>query len=101
MIDLKNLTIEKAHAGIKSGEFSCVELLNEYLKVIDEKNRELNIFIEVFEDAKAQAEKAQEKFSNGTAGPMTGIPIAIKDNILFESHIASSGSKILKNYIAA
>src|SRR5665811_1734114 len=31
---------------------------------------------------------------------MTGIPVAIKDNILFKGHIASAGSKILENYKA-
>ncbi len=101
MIDLSSLTIEKAHEGLKSGEFTCTELLEQYLKVIEEKNKDLNVFLEVFDDAKSQAIQAQEKFSNGSATLMTGIPIAIKDNILFEGHTASSGSRILKNYVAS
>ena len=31
---------------------------------------------------------------------MTGIPVALKDNMLFEGHIASASSKILENYKA-
>jgi len=100
MIDLKNLTIEKAHNGFKNGDFTCRELLEEYLKVIKEKNRELNIYLEVYSDVLDQAKKADEKFADGSATLMTGIPIAIKDNILFQGHIASSGSKILENYTA-
>lgn len=100
-IDLRTLTIEKAHEDLKKGVFTCRELLEEYLKVIKEKNKELNAYLEVFEDAISQAEIAQKKFTDGTAELMTGIPLAIKDNILFEGHIASAGSKILENYKAS
>jgi aspartyl-tRNA(Asn)/glutamyl-tRNA(Gln) amidotransferase subunit A len=101
MIDLNNLTIEKAHQALKSGEYTCIQLAEEYLKVIKEKNEELNVFVEVFEDALIQAKEADEMFKQGTDTLLTGIPMAIKDNILFEGHVASSGSNILRNYIAA
>ena len=100
-IDLKNLTIKKAHQSFLNKEFTCRELLEEYLKVIKEKDTELHAFLEVYDDVLAQADKADEKFANGSASLMTGIPVAIKDNILFEGHIASAGSKILENYKAS
>ena len=100
MIDLKNLTIEKAHQGFKSGEFTCQNLAEAYLKVIEDKNQELNIFLEVFDDVLSQAKVADEKFVDGSATLMTGIPVAIKDNILFQGHKASAASKILENYTA-
>lgn len=99
-ISLKDLTIEKAHASLKAGEYTCKELAEAYLQVIKEKNTELNAYLEVFEDVLIQADIAQKKFSNGTDTELTGIPFAIKDNILFEGHIASAGSKILENYTA-
>src|SRR3989344_4409434 len=98
MIDLKNLTIEKAHVALKKGDFSCRELAEAYLEVIKEKNPEINAYLEVYDDVLTQADEAQKKFKNGTAVLMTGIPVAIKDNILHEGHIVSSGSKILENY---
>ena len=101
MIDLKNLTIEKAHQGFLNKEFTCRALLEEYLKVIKEKDAELHAFLEVYGDALAQADEADKKFADGTTVLMTGIPVAIKDNILFEGHIASAGSKILENYKAS
>jgi aspartyl-tRNA(Asn)/glutamyl-tRNA(Gln) amidotransferase subunit A len=100
-IDLKNLTIEKAHQSFKSGEYTCRELLEEYLKVIKEKNTKLNAYLEIFNDVLEQADIAQKKFTDGSATLMTGIPIAVKDNILFEGHKASAGSKILENYTAS
>jgi len=99
-IDLKNLTIEKAHEHFKNGDFSVHELVDEYLKVIKEKNSKINAYLEIYNDIDVEIKKAQEMFDNNTATLMTGIPIAIKDNILFEGHIASASSKILENYKA-
>lgn len=101
MIELKNLTIEKAHEDLKAGKYSCPDLLEAYFKNIEAKNKKLNAFLEVFTDAKEQAEVAQKKFKDGTAELLTGIPIAIKDNILMQGHVASAGSKILENYTAS
>mgnify|MGYP001599440519 CR=1 FL=1 len=100
MIDLKNLTIEKAHESFKNGEFTCKELVKEYLEIIEERNTELNAYLEIYDDVLNQADEAQKKFKDGTATILTGVPFAIKDNILFEGHKASAGSKILENYIA-
>lgn len=101
MINLKDLTIFDAHDGIKSGKYSSLDLLNAYLKNIEVKNKDLNAYLEVFTDAKAQAEEADRRYKEGSAGVLTGIPFAIKDNILFENHIVSAGSKILGNYKAS
>ena len=101
MIDLKNLTIEKAHESMLKGEFTPTLLVKEYLASIDAKNKELNAYLELFNDAMDQARLAEEKFKNGGATLLTGIPFAIKDNILFKGHISSAGSKILENYTAS
>ena len=101
MIDLKNLTIEKAHKHFKDGDFTVTDLVNAYLEVIKEKNTDLNAYLEIFtDDVLIQAKRAEEMWKNGTATLLTGIPIAIKDNILFEGHIASASSKILENHKA-
>jgi len=100
MIDTKNLTIEKAGEMLKSGELTSVELVTACLKNIEEKNKELNIFLEVFDDALEQAKHADEMVKSGGGQPLTGIPIAIKDNILITGRRVSSGSRILENYVA-
>jgi aspartyl-tRNA(Asn)/glutamyl-tRNA(Gln) amidotransferase subunit A len=101
MIDLKSLTIEKAHESLKKGEFTCKELAEAYLKAISEKNKEINAYLEVYSDVLLQAEEAQKKFADGSATLLTGIPTAIKDNILIQGRIVSGGSKILENYRAS
>ena len=100
MIDLKTLTIEKAHEAFKNGVYTPTDLLNEYIKVVNEKNPDLNAYLEVYDDALAQAGIAERMFREGTATLMTGIPVALKDNMLVTGHIASAGSKILENYKA-
>jgi len=100
MIDLKNLTIEKAHQMMKKGELTSVELVSTCLQNIKEKNKELNIFLEVFDDALDQAKKADETIKSGKGTKLTGIPIAIKDNMLITGKKTSSASKMLENYVA-
>lgn len=99
-IELQNLTIEKAHESLKKGEYSVTDLVNAYLAVIREKNDTLNAYLEIYDDVLDQARRAEEIFKSGQDTIMTGIPIALKDNILFDGHIASASSKILENHKA-
>ena len=99
-IDLKNLTIEKAHEALMRGDYSAQDLAQAYLDNITAKNAELNAYLEVYDDVIAQAVRADRMIAEGTATLMTGIPIAIKDNILFAGKHASAASKILENYTA-
>jgi aspartyl-tRNA(Asn)/glutamyl-tRNA(Gln) amidotransferase subunit A len=100
MIDLKTLTIKKAHELLTKGEITAVELANAYKKEIVAKNPEINAYLEVFADIDEQAKKADEVIKAGEATMLTGIPLAIKDNILIKGRKASSASKMLENYTA-
>ncbi len=99
-IDLKDLTIEKAHESLAKGEFTVRELVDAYLEVIKEKNGDINAYLEIYNNIDEQVDRAQEMFKNETATILTGIPISVKDNILVEGQIASASSKILGNYRA-
>lgn len=100
MIDTKGLTIKKTHKHLLAGDFSVGELCAEYLKTIKEKDAEVHAFLEVFEDVPVQAERAQKMFVEGRATELTGVPLAVKDNILIEGRKVSAASKILENYTA-
>lgn len=99
-IDLANLTITKAHESMKKGDFSAVDLAQAYLDEIKKKNGDMNAYLEVYSDVIEQAKEADKRFKAGTATTLTGIPFAIKDNILIKGRKASSASKILENYHA-
>ncbi len=63
-----------------------------------EDTKDLNAFIELF-DTTEQIAAAEELLENGKETPLTGVPIAIKDNILIKGHIATAGSHVLKDYV--
>ena len=100
MMDLKNLTISKARKLLDSKEISAIELAEYYLKNIEAKNEELNVYLEVYDDVRNQAEAAQKIIDAGNLKALTGIPLAIKDNILIKGRKVSAASKILENYRA-
>ena len=100
-MELQNLTIEEAHTLLTQGSITAVDLAESYLARAKEKNKEINAYLEIFDDVLDQARVADEIISAGKATKLTGIPIAIKDNILINGRIASGGSKILENYVAA
>ncbi len=100
MIDLKNLTIKKAHESLLKGEYTSVDLVNTYLEQIKKTDGDIHAYLEIYSDVIEQAKKADEIIKNGKAGLLTGIPIAIKDNILIKGRIATSASKMLENYTA-
>jgi aspartyl-tRNA(Asn)/glutamyl-tRNA(Gln) amidotransferase subunit A len=100
MIDLSTLTIESAHQALSKKEYSVRTLVDAYLSVIKEKNPRINAYLEIFEDIDVQVEKAQARFDAGTATLLTGIPLAIKDNILIEGKEVTASSKILSGYHA-
>jgi aspartyl-tRNA(Asn)/glutamyl-tRNA(Gln) amidotransferase subunit A len=54
----------------------------------------------VYGDVILQAKEADEMFKSKKATLLTGIPFAIKDNILIKGRIASAASKMLENYRA-
>ncbi len=100
MINLKDLTISKAHEHLKKGDFTAVELTKAYLDEIAKKNKNINAYLEVFDDALEAAKLADKKIKENKSTLLTGIPCAIKDNILIKGKIASSASKILEKYHA-
>ncbi len=100
MIDLSSLTIKKAHDHLMKGDFTAVDLAKTYLAQIEKKNKDINAYLEVFADVLEQAAVADKRIAEGKSTLLTGIPLAIKDNILIEGRHAGSASKILEGYIA-
>jgi aspartyl-tRNA(Asn)/glutamyl-tRNA(Gln) amidotransferase subunit A len=100
MIDLKNLTIRKAHDSLIKGDFTVVDLVKSYLDEIKKKDGDIHAYLEVHEDVLEQAKAADEIIKSGKATLLTGIPFAIKDNIMIKGRRATSASKVLEGYKA-
>jgi aspartyl-tRNA(Asn)/glutamyl-tRNA(Gln) amidotransferase subunit A len=94
-------TIAEISSALENRDISSVEITKAYLDRIAQENADLNAFITVTEDlAMAQAEAADKKRSEGSAGAFTGIPIAHKDLFCTNGIRTSCGSKMLDNFIA-
>ncbi len=91
LMNIIGQTIKNVNDGLKKGEFSVGELFKEYIKKIDNENKDINAYLSIL------------KFVEGTQNTkniLFGVPCAVKDNILIEGNSCTAASKILENYIA-
>ncbi len=85
---------------LASGETSCENITEEFLAQIGRKHH-LNAFLSVFADhARSRARSVDVKLQNGSAGPLAGMVIAIKDVICMKDHSVTCGSRMLEHFIA-
>ncbi len=101
-MELTELTISQTHEKLKKKEISALELSRAFLEKIKKKDKEVKAFLTVDENfVLSQAKKIDEMISAKKEFPvLSGIPAAIKDNILVENLKCTAASKILKDYVA-
>ena len=95
-----DLTLAEARDGLASGAFSSVELTQAHVDAM-ERARGLNAFITETPDLALQraAESDARRAKGAAAGPVDGIPIAIKDLFCTEGVLTTAGSHILDTFI--
>src|SRR6266403_2167206 len=99
MTDLTSLTLAEARTGLTSKSFTSLELTDAHLKAI-EAARVLNAFVmETPDQARAMAREADARIINGEGGPLTGIPLGIKDLFATKDVRTTACSKILGNFV--
>ena len=95
-----DLTIHAAHELLQAKKISSVELTKEYLariKTVDSKVRAIVTLTE--EHALQQAKQADEVIASGNAGPLTGVPYLLKDNMSTKGIKTTCSSKMLENFV--
>jgi aspartyl-tRNA(Asn)/glutamyl-tRNA(Gln) amidotransferase subunit A len=91
-------TFHEAKARLASGSVT-VQALAQAALARAKEHAELNIFLELFEEsALAKAAEVDAKLAAGTAGPLAGAIISIKDNLCYAGHRVSASSKMLEGY---
>lgn len=100
IMNVAELKIRDMRKMLDGKEISAAELAGAYLKRIEDTDGKLESFITVTaEGAEAAAEKAQSAIDRGESKPLTGIPLAIKDNICTDGVKTTCASRILENFV--
>lgn len=99
-MELKNLKIAELREALDSKKVSAREVTEYYLDRIKKYDSELECYITVTEEkALKQADAAQKRIDEGKSSALTGIPIAVKDNICTEGVLTTCSSKILEEFV--
>ena len=96
-----NASLKQLAQALAGKQISSVELTQIFLDRINRLNPTLNAFVTV--DAKKSldsARAADARIAAGTAGLLTGIPIAQKDIFCAEGWRTTCGSKMLANFVS-
>ena len=95
-----NLTIAEAHERLAKRELSSVELTKFILQRVATVEDSVKAFITLTPDvALAQAEQADKELAAGKGGPLTGIPVAVKDVLCTRGVRTTCGSRILETFV--
>ncbi len=95
-----DFTLAGAVAALEEGAISAEELTRAHVDAMEALNPRLNAFITITPERALSAARASDaKRARGEAGPLEGIPLAIKDLFCTEGVQTTAGSKILEGFI--
>jgi aspartyl-tRNA(Asn)/glutamyl-tRNA(Gln) amidotransferase subunit A len=97
--DLTSLTLAAARAALTRGDFSSVELTGAFNAAIEAANPALNAYVLTTPDkALEMAAASDARRKAGTAGPLEGLPLGIKDLFCTKGVRATACSAILGDF---
>lgn len=100
MTDIKKMTVRELRKMLDNKEIGAVELTAQYLDRIKAVDEKVLGYITVTEErALADAEKAQKLIDSGKQTALTGIPMAVKDNVCTDGIRTTCASKMLEDFI--
>ncbi|MCC6888423.1 MAG: Asp-tRNA(Asn)/Glu-tRNA(Gln) amidotransferase subunit GatA [Hyphomicrobiales bacterium] len=99
MTQLTELTLADARDGLRRRAFSAAELADAHIAAI-EQARMLNAYVlETPDIARAMAAESDARLKAGTAQPLEGIPLGVKDLFATRDTRTTACSRILENFV--
>ena len=96
---LHNLTAHEASGLLHSRQVSSEELTRAYLDRIQAVEDKVKAYVTVLEaDALGQAREADRLLAAGEGGPLTGVPMQLKDNLATRGAATTCSSRMLQNF---
>jgi aspartyl-tRNA(Asn)/glutamyl-tRNA(Gln) amidotransferase subunit A len=94
-------TASEIARGVRSGELAAVDVLEEHLARIDDRDAEIHAFNLVIADAARERAAAIDAMvaAGGDPGPLAGVPVALKDNMCTRGVPTTCSSKILDGWV--
>ena len=99
--ELINLSATKLARLIRAREVSPVEVVEAYLRRIEEVNPTLNAVVTLAPDALERAREAEAAVARGEVlGSLHGVPLTVKDTVDVRALRTSCGSRVRAEYVA-
>ncbi|MCR4313894.1 MAG: Asp-tRNA(Asn)/Glu-tRNA(Gln) amidotransferase subunit GatA [Candidatus Uhrbacteria bacterium] len=101
-MDVSRLTIKEASEKLASGTLSAEALTKSYLDRIKEQDGDIHAFVSLSASALEDAKAVDARRAVGASlGPLAGIPIGIKDNMLVQGWEVTAAAQILEGHMGA
>jgi len=84
---------------IRNGDLSALEVLRDHLDRLEALDRPIHALLRVNPRAEEEARDQDREIRAGRAGPLAGLPLALKDNLLTEGLETTCASRILANFV--
>lgn len=92
-------TISPLSRLLRNKEISSAELTEKYISAVEADNGKYNAYVSTtFDKARKAAKAADEMIAQGKGNALTGIPMALKDNICSDGDLTTCCSKILEGF---
>ncbi len=99
-MEVLTLSAHELYERFRRKDLSPVEVAEVYLKRIEEVEGRVGAYLTVDpEGALRQAREAEQRWRKGDGAPLTGVPLAIKDNICTKGLRTTCASRILYNFV--
>ena len=101
MTDLADVTLSQATSGLQEREFTAVELLEAVHRRATMTEAQLHAYLNIDRKGAAKAAVAADSAlgKGANVSPLTGIPVALKDNLVTRGLETTCSSKILSGYV--
>lgn len=88
---------------IRQGKATSVDIVKEHLARINERNDELNAFVDLFEGEalSVAAERDRQAQEGRFLGPLHGVPVSVKEQFWIQGKSSTMNAKMYKDFVAA